>query len=81
MTLYYIWYLSFSILGQVVSYDFLPFLLLDIVVKNSTTRDVLNAVVFPRRQIAMGGAIILIIIQIFTFFYVSYSLVFILYAV
>jgi hypothetical protein len=72
MTLYYIWYLAFSILGQVVSYDFLPFLLLDIVVKNSTTRDVLNAVIYPRRQIMMGGIVILIIVQIYTFFLFLY---------
>jgi hypothetical protein len=71
MTLYYIWYLVFSILGQVVAYDFLPFLLLDIIVKNSTTRDVLNAVIFPRKQIAMGGIIILFIMQIYAFFLVS----------
>ncbi|KAJ1440504.1 hypothetical protein B484DRAFT_148778 [Ochromonadaceae sp. CCMP2298] len=48
MTLYYIWYFSMCALGQTVSYDFLPFLLLDVIVKNSTTRDVLNAVIFPR---------------------------------
>ena len=72
MTLYYIWYLVFSILGQILAYDFLPFLLLDIIVKNSTTRDVLNAVIYPRRQIAMGGIVILFIVQIYTFFLVSH---------
>lgn len=72
MTLYYIWYLSFSILGQVYKYDFLTFLLMDIIVKNSTTRDVLNAVVFPRKQIAMGGIVILIIVQIYSFFLFFY---------
>jgi hypothetical protein len=70
MTMYYLWYLSFTVLGGYVSYDFLPFLLLDIIVKNSTTRDVLNAVIVPRRQIAMGGVVILFIVQIYSFFLV-----------
>jgi len=71
MVLYYVWYLSFSILGQVYSYDFLPFLLLDLIVKNSTTRDVLNAVIVPRNQIMMGGVIIVFVVQIYSFFLVS----------
>lgn len=72
MTLYYIWYLSFSILGQVVAYDFIPFLLLDIIVKNSTTSDVLNAVIVPRKQLMMGGIVILFIVQIYAFFIFMY---------
>lgn len=62
---------SFPTVGGVYSYNFLPFLLMDIVVKNSTTRDVLNAVLYPRWQILMGGVVILIIVQIYTFFLVS----------
>lgn len=62
---------SLPTVGGVYSYNFLPFLLMDIVVKNSTTRDVLNAVLYPRWQILMGGVVILIIVQIYTFFLVS----------
>jgi len=72
MTLYYLGYLAFVLLGYFVSYSFLPFLLLDIIVKNSTTQDVLNSVIFPRRQIAMGGIIILFIMQIYAFFLFMY---------
>eukprot|EP01040_Poterioochromonas_malhamensis_P001446 gene1446-1534_t len=68
MILYYVWYLLFSVFGQVFAYDFLPFLLMDIIVKNSTTRDVLNSVIYPRRQIVMGGIVILFLVQIYTFF-------------
>jgi hypothetical protein len=69
LTVYYIGYLVFTILGF-VNYSFFPFLLLDIIVKNSTTQDVLNAVIFPRNQIMMGGIIILFIMQIYAFFLV-----------
>jgi len=72
MTLYYIWYFAMAALGQFVSYDFLPFLLLDVIVKNSTTRDVLNAVIYPRNQIAMGGVVTLFVVQIYAFLLFSY---------
>jgi hypothetical protein len=72
MILYYVWYLLFSICGQVIAYDFLPFLLLDIIVKNSTTRDVLNSVIAPKTQIILGGIVILFIVQIYTFFVFLY---------
>jgi hypothetical protein len=71
MILYYCWYFAFTAIGQMYSYDFLPFLLLDIIVKNSTTRDVLNAVIVPRAQILMGGVVILFIVQIYAFALVS----------
>ena len=70
MTLYYLGYLAFVLLGTLYSYSFLPFLLLDIIVKNSTTQDVLNAVIFPRTQIAVGGVIILFIMMIYATFLV-----------
>jgi len=72
MTLYYVWYFVFSIMGRFFKYDFLPFLLLDIVVKDSTTLDVLNAVIFPRKQLAMGSVLIYCIVQIYAFFYFMY---------
>ena len=70
LTVYYVGYLVFTILGF-INYSFMPFLLLDIIVKNSTVQDVLNAVIFPRNQIMMGGIIILFIMQIYAFFLVS----------
>ena len=72
MTVYYIGYLAFTILGF-INYSFMPFLLLDIIVKNSTTQDVLNAVIFPRNQIMMGAIIILFIMNIYSFFLVIIS--------
>ncbi len=71
MILYYIWYLVFSICAQVISYNFLPFLLLDIIVKDSTTRDVLNAVIVPLNQIVMASVVTLFVVQVYTFFLVS----------
>jgi inositol 1,4,5-triphosphate receptor type 3 len=46
----------------------LTFLLLDIVVKNSTTRDVLNAVVFPRKQLMATLILGMFLGYIFSFF-------------
>ena len=71
MTLYYLGYLAFVLLGSLYSYNFLPFLLLDIIVKNSTTQDVLNSVIFPRNQIAVGAILTMFIIHIYGFFLVS----------
>jgi inositol 1,4,5-triphosphate receptor type 3 len=81
MTLYYVGYLVLTILGNAVSYSFLTFLLLDIIVKNSTTQDVLNAVIFPRKQIAMGGVVILFIMQIYAFFLVRFFLLLLVFAI
>jgi hypothetical protein len=71
MTIYYVLYLCFVFLAAFVAYDFLPFLLLDIIVKNSTTLDVLKAVIVPRKQIALGCLVIIFISQIYAFFLVS----------
>eukprot|EP01037_Dinobryon_pediforme_P016723 gene16723-16903_t len=72
MTLYYLGYLAFVLLGSLYSYNFLPFLLLDIIVKNSTTQDVLNSVIFPRNQIAVGAILTMFIIHIYGFFLFLY---------
>ena len=54
MFLYYSGYFVFTVLGIVVSnYVFTPVLLLDIVVKNSTTRDVLYSIYIPRKQLSL----------------------------
>jgi hypothetical protein len=68
LTLYYIWYLSFCILGYIFGSSYTPFLLLDIVVKNATTRDVLNAVVAPRVQLMWTLILMVFVIYILSFF-------------
>lgn len=70
MTVYYVGYLLLSLLGICVADYFITILLLDIVVKNSTTRQVLNAVANPWYNIAMAGLLGAFIIYIFSFFMV-----------
>jgi hypothetical protein len=76
--LYYVGFLAICLCGIFVDMGngggdfFLPLLLLDIVKKNSTTRDVLNAVVYPRKQLGMTvvlGAFVLYIFSFFIFYY------------
>ena len=73
-TMYYFFYLVLSILGLTVGDYFLPFLLLDIVAKNSTTRDVLNAVIIPWRQLIMTLILCLFLTYIYAFYLVRYVL-------
>jgi hypothetical protein len=70
LAIYYTLYFIITILAGLISFDFLPWLVLDIIVKNSTARDVLNAVLVPINQIAMGCVVIVCIIQIYAFFVV-----------
>jgi hypothetical protein len=70
-TMYYFLYLVLSLLGLFLENYFLPFLLLDLVSKNATTRDVLNAVIIPRKQLIMTSILALFINFIFAYFYVS----------
>ena len=72
MTLYYVFYLAMSIFGYNISYFFLTILLLDILVKNSTARDILMAVVYPRKQLAMTYVLTVFVVYIFAFIIVSY---------
>ncbi|CAM9156662.1 unnamed protein product, partial [Ectocarpus fasciculatus] len=67
LTVYYVVYLIISILGVVSTDLFSTFLLLDIVMKNSTTRDVLNAVVYPRKQLGMTVILGTFVAYIFSF--------------
>lgn len=71
LTMYYFVYLIFCLLAINYSDTFVTFLLLDIVVKNSTTRDVLNAVIYPRKQLAMTLVLGLFVMYIFAFIIVS----------
>ena len=72
ITIYYAWYLSFSILGVTSSDFFTPFLLLDIIMKNSTTRDVLMAIVVPAGFLMWALLFMIFIIYIFAFFIFLY---------
>jgi hypothetical protein len=72
MTMYYVFYIILNFLGMFVNYYYLSILLLDIVIKNSTTRDVLKAVVSPRKQIAMALVLTTFCIYIYAFFIFFY---------
>ena len=74
MTLYYVIYLILSMLGIFVNNYFVSLLLLDIVVKDSTTRDVLNAVTTPWKAILMGCILMSFCIYIMAFYAVKLSL-------
>jgi hypothetical protein len=71
MTVYYFFYLLCSITGYNISYFFLTVLLLDILVKNATARDILMAVVYPRKQLALAYLLMLFVVYIFAFIIVS----------
>ena len=73
LTLYYFIYFIICLLAINLSDTFLTFLLLDVVVKNSTTRDVLNAVIYPRRQLGMTILLGVFVVYIFSFVIVSAS--------
>jgi magnesium-transporting ATPase (P-type) len=70
-TMYYVLYLVLSIFGLLIADYYLPFLLLDIVSKNATTRDVLNAVVIPRKQLGMTTVLAIFLTYIYAYFLVS----------
>jgi len=65
MPFWYICYLGVSILSLWKSYLFTSILLLDFVVMDSTSRDIMYAVVYPARQLATAIFIILIMVNVF----------------
>jgi len=71
LTVYYVIYLIISLLGVFQDNYFCSLLLLDIIVKNSTTRDVLNAIVYPWRQLMMACLLQVFLVYIFAFYLVS----------
>ena len=73
MTIYYLWFLLFALLGAAYDTMYLPFLLLDIVVKNPTTRDILNSVIQPRQQLGVAFILGIFLIYIFSFFLFAYE--------
>eukprot|EP00937_MAST-01D_sp_MAST-1D-sp2_P002362 g2362.t1 len=67
-TLYYFGYVCVCILVKDVSPLFASVLLLDIVMKNSTTRDVLRAVIIPAKQLMATLVLMVFVIYIISFF-------------
>jgi len=68
LTVYYVIYLVISILGVVLENYYCSLLLLDIIAKNSITRDVLMAMVTPWKQLLMALLLEGFVIYIFSFY-------------
>jgi hypothetical protein len=66
--LWSVFYVAISIMAICKSYLFLSICLLDFVVLDSTSRDVMYAVVYPARQLLTAIIIILIIVNVFAGF-------------
>eukprot|EP00501_MAST-03F_sp_TOSAG23-6_P000398 GSMAST32.ASY1.ANO1.410.1 assembled CDS len=64
--LYYLWYAVMAALGVAGNYFFFTLHLLDVVVRDSTTRAVLMAVVHPRLQLLMTLRLMMFVLFIFT---------------
>ena len=69
--LYYVWYTTFVILGIAVNDLFITFLLLDLIAKDSTARNVLNAIVVPIKNIVFALVVVEAINYIFCWQIVS----------
>lgn len=72
MTLYYFGYCVVCFLGMFHSDAWTPLLLMDVVMKNTTARDVLNAVYYPRKQLMMAFVLGIILLYMFACFNVSH---------
>jgi hypothetical protein len=72
MTIYYVIYLAICLFGLFLDHYWTPFLLLDIVVKNSVCRNVLNAIVLPRKQLGMTVVLGVFIAYIYAYLYYFY---------
>ncbi len=68
-SLYYLAYATISILALAVYPPLCAFLLLDVIAKSSTTRDVLMAVYIPRRELLATASITVICVYIFSVIY------------
>ena len=78
MTLYYIWYLLFACLGAFLHDMYITFLLLDLIVKNPTTADILLSVVNPHKSLIVAfimGAFVIYIYTFFIFIYMPYRII------
>ena len=72
MTIYYIVYLLICLFSLLLADYWMPFLLLDIVVKNSTCRNVLNSVMLPRKQLGMTLVLGIFVTYIYAYLYFTY---------
>jgi hypothetical protein len=68
MTVYYMGYVAFAVLGTTYNNFFNVLLLLDLVVKNPTCMDVLMAAYLPREALAMAALLGVFVLYIFSFF-------------
>jgi hypothetical protein len=66
MPLWYSIYLGVTVLALLKNYLFLSILLLDFIVMDSTSRDIMNAVIYPARQLATTLIIIMIMVNCFS---------------
>jgi hypothetical protein len=73
LVVYYSIYLAIALLGAFYDHFYLTFLLLDIIKKNSLTRDILNSVVYPRKQIALTSLLIAFVCFIFSYVYFAHQ--------
>jgi inositol 1,4,5-triphosphate receptor type 3 len=64
-TLYYLFYTIIAFISFKYENALHPFLLLDIIVKNSTTADVVKAVVYPAKQLSAAALLGVFVIYIF----------------
>jgi hypothetical protein len=71
LTLYYIYYVIICFLGIFGENYYCSLLLLDIIVKDATTRDVLNSIMAPRKALLFTFILMLFVVYIFAFFIVS----------
>lgn len=76
-TMYFTLYLILSFFGLFLADYYLPFLLLDIAAKNATTRDILNAVVLPRKQLMMTVVLAVFVNYIYAYYYVRISFIYV----
>ena len=68
MTVYYVGYLVVSVLGVVLKDYYVPFLLLDIIVKNATTQNVVKAVYLPRKMLLAAFLLGLFVLYIYSYY-------------
>lgn len=68
MTIYYVGYLAVSVLGVALKDYYVPFLLLDIIVKNSTTQNVVKAVYQPRKMLLAAFLLGLFVLYIYSYY-------------
>jgi hypothetical protein len=71
LTIYYMGYMIMSLLGVVLADYYLSFLLLDILMKNSTARNIMMSIYQPRKQLMYVSLLVIFICYIYSFFYVS----------